>query len=176
MIFDVVQLLFTWVAAMKLAQDITPHTKHLTEEERLSYAYFMVDSGKRHKVDPYFIAAVAWHESRFNNLPRNTTNDYGVMQVHWQQLSVDEKWLDGLKPRDLLDPQTNIEAGTKELVHLRSFCARLGHTDHHWWGHLKWGVVVMSRAYDQTILWRYRLLKTGSPLPPRPPRPPRSTS
>lgn len=150
------------ITAANLSSAIEPNSKHLTEEERFEWSYYMVEAGRQYAVDPYFVAAHAWHESNWTNLDRNATNDYGVMQVHWQRLSTNEHWLDGLTTQDLMDPRTNIFAGVQELAHLRQFCASLRHSDHYWWAHSKWGVVVGSRAYDQAVFWQYLELRRRS--------------
>lgn len=53
-----------------------------------SFAFYecFFDAGKRYKVDPYLLAAIAKVESNFNpkavNLNRNGTEDYGIMQIN----------------------------------------------------------------------------------------------
>lgn len=141
----------------------TKDSKHLSTERCFEYAFYMVAAGEETGVDPWLMAAVMWHESRFKNLSRNRTNDYGLMQVHWQKLNVrvGETWLVGLSRADLLDPQKNILAGARELAHKRRFCRRRGHSqdDHYWWGHYKWGIVVRSPKYGRRILLRFKKLQ-----------------
>lgn len=153
------------IITANVSRGIAPHTAHLSHADRLEYSYYMVDAGEEVGVDPFLIAAVMWHESRFLNLPRNKTNDYGLMQVHWQKMPV--PWLKGLTRGDLLDPRTNILAGARELAHMRSFCrgADGRHPGHEWWGHYKYGVVVLGNQYGQTVLWRQKALRRRSVRP-----------
>jgi hypothetical protein len=146
-------------AAVDLSHSIEPFSPHFSPEQRLEYAGYMVVAGEQYGIDPYLIAGVMWHESDFNNLPTNATNDTGLMQVHWQRLSSNEHWLDGITKKDLLDPRINIFAGVQELAHMREFCASQHHHGHNYWAHLKWGVVVGSRSYDLSILRQYEQLR-----------------
>src|SRR5690606_10007699 len=143
----------------KLSNAIEPYSPHLSASTRLTYAIYIVEAARLTRLDPYLIAAVMWHESDFRNLPRNSTDDYGLMQVHWQKMPV--SWLAGLTRKDLMDPWTNILTGARELVYTRRLCQVVDgpRPGHEWWGHYKYGVVVRGKKYGQTILWRYRMLR-----------------
>ncbi len=152
MIQALLHLLGNLLVVVGLNRSIEPYTAHLSPASRLQYAYYIVDAADQTKLDPYLVAAVMWHESDFQNVPRNGTNDYGLMQVHWQP---GENWLAGMVPEDLMDPRTNILAGARELTHLRAFCRARDHAgDHHWLGHYKYGLVVLSSRYGDAVLGR----------------------
>jgi len=139
----------------------------LTPQQRLEYSLYIVDASRRYGLDPYLVAAVIWHESDFRNLPRNSTNDYGLMQVHWQRLNprVGETWLDGLAPADLMDPRKNILAGVAELAYYKGFCQRRGHS-HHWWSHYLHGPDKLGPTkYGQKVNWRYKKLSRSQARP-----------
>lgn len=159
MIQMILGVLGKFLLVLKVSHAIAPYTPNLRSEERFTYAAHMVDAGERTAIDPLLIAAVMWHESMFQNLPRNATNDYGLMQVHWQPR---EPWLAGVTRVDLMDPQINILAGARELAFMRGFCRRRDgrSPDHGWWSHYKYGVVVLGARYGQTILWRYGVLRS----------------
>lgn len=163
MIHDLVQVLGSFILSFKLSQAIEPHTPHLSPRTRLTYAFYIAEASRRTNLDPFLVAAVMWHESMFYNLPKNETDDYGLMQVHWQRSP--SSWLRGLTRRSLMDPWTNILAGAKELAYMRRFCSKRDGKDpgHEWWGHYKYGVVVLRRKYGQTISWRHRVLRQAQP-------------
>jgi hypothetical protein len=159
MLHDLIQVLGSFILATKLNGAIEPQTPQLTATTRFTYAFYIAEASRRAELDPYLVAAVMWHESRFLNMPRNETDDYGLMQVHWQKAP--SPWLKGLSRADLMDPWTNISVGAQEMAYMRRFCfARDGKDPgHEWWGHYKYGVVVLGRKYGQTVLWRYRVLR-----------------
>jgi soluble lytic murein transglycosylase len=65
-------------------------------------------------LDPMLVKALIWRESRFHPDKRGTSGERGLMQVgpaaasEWAKAQHRE----GVTPDDLLDPRTNIEAGT----------------------------------------------------------------
>lgn len=140
------------LVAMGLSGSISSVTPHLEAGTRWRYSVYIATAAELEHVDPYLVAAVMWHESDFQNVARNETNDYGLMQVHWQP---QERWLSGLHPADLMDPWTNILAGVRELAALRRYCRLRDPVGaHHWVGHYKYGVVVLSQRYGKIVLWR----------------------
>lgn len=149
-----------WLAA-KLALSMAPHARYTAPHNILAYSIHIVEASIETGLDPHLIAAVMWKESDFRNLPRSPTDDYGLMQVHWQPRV---KWLRGLTPEDLMDPRTNVLVGARELEAARRFCLGKGHSqdDHYWWGHYKWGLVVRSPKYAQNVLWRHRALSRSA--------------
>lgn len=157
----------TLLPALELSAAIAPlkDAQHLTEEQRFQYAFYMVEASQETSLDPYLIASVMWHESRFQDGVRSRTNDFGLMQVHWQKLhpQLGENWLVGLTKETLMDPRNNIFSGARELAHKRRFCRRKRHDpeDHPWWAHHKWGNVVKSPDYGLAIQKkRERLLRS----------------
>lgn len=157
------QLLGNLWVAFQLAGSIGPRAPHLSDREVGEVALYITAAGQETGVDPYMIAAIMWHESRFINMPKNSTNDYGLMQVHWRSPA---PWLNGLTPASLMDPWTNILAGSRLLARMKEFCLANGHSqdEHYWWGHYRWGIVVRDSKYEQTVLWRYRALSRSADL------------
>lgn len=133
-------------------------------ETQLEYSAYIVEAADAHEMDPFLVAAVMWNESDFRNLAVNRTKDYGVMQVHWQKMGINEHWLRGVTKKDLMDPEANIWAGVEELAHWRSVCRKKGHRSdqHSWLGHYKWGNVVRSRRYEGRVLRKQRKLLRNS--------------
>lgn len=73
-------------------------------------ARLMVESGRRHGIDPIHIVAIAWHESRFRNDLRSSAGACGIVQVMPREV---------LRGRptcaQLRDPAVAIEWSAKEL-------------------------------------------------------------
>lgn len=136
-------------------------TKNLTDDVRLEYSVYIAEASVKYKIDPLIIAAVIYGESRFQNLRKNKTRDYGIMQVHWQRRAWTIPWLKKLKRADLYDIATNINAGTWELTTWRTLCRKRGHKahQHKWWGHYQQGNVIKSRRYGRAINYFYHRLK-----------------
>ena len=131
-----------------------PNSAKLSSATRFQYALFFEMAGEETRIDPFLLAAVAWHESDLENLAPNASNDIGLMQVHWQPMQTPgETWLLGLTKTELKDPYKNILAGARELAHDREFCRRLHHSGaaHDWWSHYRFGVVVPSNRYGRAI-------------------------
>jgi hypothetical protein len=155
----IAQLLQSILTVAKLNAAIAVHSPHLSDVERIEYSAYIVMAAKENNIDPFLVAAVMWHESWFTNIPRNRTNDYGLMQLHWQKVP----WLEGLTKQDLMIPRINIYAGVRELAYLRKFCRHRRDGDHEWWSHYKWGVVVPSTEYGLKILFKYKALLNHRP-------------
>ena len=67
-----------------------------------------------HRVDPFLIKAMIWHESRFNPLARGKAGEIGLMQI---KMDVVRDWAKArgvnVPPREeIFDPYVNIEIGT----------------------------------------------------------------
>ena len=73
------------------------------ELDRLIY-----ETGQRHSVDPTFIHAVIWQESKYKNQARSHAGAQGLMQLI--PATAERFGCD-----DVYDPAQNIEAGTKYL-------------------------------------------------------------
>jgi hypothetical protein len=158
------QALRAILTTVRISSSITAHTPHLSDGQRLEYAWYIASAADELEVDPFLIAAVMWHESWFMNLPQNRTNDYGLMQVHWQRVP----WLEGLTRRDLMDPKINIYAGVRELAYMRKFCRARKDQGHEWWSHYKYGVVVSSTVYGSKIRLKRQVLVNHRPRPSKP--------
>jgi len=185
MFFPAIVLFLRLLApASELSASIAPlkDAKHLSEAERFEYAFYIVAAAERTKLDPYLVAAVMWHESRFQKGVKSRTKDYGLMQVHWQKLNpqIGETWLIGMTPATLMDPMANINAGATQLAHKRRFCRGKRHDpeDHPWWAHYKWGTVVKSPSYGEAVGKKYKALlrNRGKITKPHRSRGPRPTS
>lgn len=78
------------------------------------YDGLIADAGKRYGVSPSLIKAIIWRESRFQADMRGSKGERGLMQItegaasDWARAEKIETFV----PVDLLDPKTNIEAGT----------------------------------------------------------------
>ena len=72
------------------------------------------DAAQRYQVPPHLIAAVIWQETRFNAACRGKAGEIGLMQIMPQSAGewVSKEHITGFEPRALLDPGTNILAGT----------------------------------------------------------------
>lgn len=70
----------------------------------------IADTARIHGIDPELALAVGWTENQFNSAGVSSAGALGPMQV----MPANAKGL-GLKPNDLLDPQTNIDAGMRIL-------------------------------------------------------------
>jgi soluble lytic murein transglycosylase-like protein len=154
-------------AAIAAADPSIAISKPAQDSTRLTYSIFIVQAAEANKLDPYLVAAVMWHESDFRNLPKNATDDYGLMQVHWQRLNpkYGEDWLVGLTRQDLMDPRINVFAGARELAHYKRFCTASGH-QHHWWVHYLSGPDKLGPTpYGRKVNWRYKKLIRSRPKP-----------
>lgn len=73
-------------------------------------ARLMVESGRRHGIDPIHLVAIAWHESRFRNELRSPAGACGIVQVMPREV---------LRGRptcaQLRDPAVAIEWSAREL-------------------------------------------------------------
>lgn len=79
-------------------------------------------------IDPALVKAVAWRESRFNPDARGASGEYGLMQI---QETAAREWAAAVsntsfEPEDLLDPKTNLMAGS---WYLKKWSDRAPHAD-----------------------------------------------
>ncbi|HIF04783.1 MAG TPA: lytic transglycosylase domain-containing protein [Candidatus Poseidoniales archaeon] len=79
-------------------------------------------------IAPALIKAVAWRESRFNPDARGASGEYGLMQI---QETAAREWAAAVsntsfEPEDLLDPKTNLMAGS---WYLKKWSDRAPHAD-----------------------------------------------
>ncbi|RKX67317.1 MAG: hypothetical protein DRP42_00535 [Tenericutes bacterium] len=133
----------------------------LGPEKRLEYAALIVAEAREHRIDPLLVVALIDRESDFRNLKRNRTDDYGLMQVHWQKAA----WTEGLTRADLMDVRTNIKAGFEELSYWRRWCnGKRGPEGHHWINHYKSGNVVNENHvyYGNGIIRTYKWLRRAT--------------
>jgi soluble lytic murein transglycosylase len=78
------------------------------------YDGLITSISRRRSLDPMLVKALIWRESRFHPDKRGASGERGLMQVgpaaasEWARAEQPA----GVTPDDLLDPQTNIEAGT----------------------------------------------------------------
>jgi len=79
-------------------------------DEQKGVARMIADTARSYGVDPELALAVGWTENKFKSAGTSSAGALGPMQV----MPANAKAL-GLKPDDLLDPQTNIEAGMRIL-------------------------------------------------------------
>jgi soluble lytic murein transglycosylase len=82
------------------------------------YDEWIVQAASRYGVSPSLVKAVSWRESRFRPDMLGTHGERGLMQItegaaqDWAKAEKVETFV----PTDLLDPKTNIEAGTWYLA------------------------------------------------------------
>ncbi len=88
--------------------------KFFFSERYRRYDGMIAEAGKRYDVNPSLIKAIIWRESRFQPDMRGSKGERGLMQItegaasDWARAEKIETFV----PVDLLDPKTNIEAGT----------------------------------------------------------------
>jgi soluble lytic murein transglycosylase-like protein len=116
-----------------VSQSLVAHmVKHdLPEQTASRYAKYIVDASESHEVDPFLILSIIHVETggtfKFKNHP-NSHGAIGLMQI----LKGNAKWM-GVAVRDLYDPKTNINLGTKYLKNLQErFGHDLGITAYNW--------------------------------------------
>lgn len=110
----------------KMFMDIQRYiaSKNVDKTTATKYAKYIIDSSKRHRLDPYLVTAIIAVETgrTFNPHLVSKHGAIGLMQI----LRSHAKWM-GVKERDLYNPKTNIELGTKYLAYLiNKFGKRLG--------------------------------------------------
>ncbi|MFA7342969.1 MAG: lytic transglycosylase domain-containing protein [Terrimicrobiaceae bacterium] len=82
------------------------------------YDEWIAQAAKRYGVSPSLVKAVIWRESRFHPDKLGTRGETGLMQITEgaaRDWALAEK-VETFVPTDLLDPKTNIEAGTWYLA------------------------------------------------------------
>jgi soluble lytic murein transglycosylase-like protein len=126
-------------------------------------ARLMVESGRRHGIDPIHIVAIAWHESRFRNELRSPAGACGIVQVMPREV---------LRGRptcaQLRDPAVAIEWSAKELDSLELDVAAYagGRGGRNREGAVRYGyrhmltVERLRRAFGR---WPSELQQSGSP-------------
>ena len=67
-----------------------------------------------HHLDPMLVKAVVWRESRFDSKKHGSHRERGLMQVSERAANewARENKIAGLKPDQLFEPKTNLEAGS----------------------------------------------------------------
>jgi len=86
-----------------------------------SYAYdsVILETAERHGIDPGFVKAVIWRESRFRPYVRGTSGEIGLMQIMPDKAAVDwaKRYRQAIPPKGaLFTPRLNIEIGTWYLA------------------------------------------------------------
>jgi soluble lytic murein transglycosylase len=78
------------------------------------YDALITSISRERALDPMLVKALIWRESRFHPDKRGASGERGLMQVGPAAASewVKAEHLGAVTPDDLLDPKTNIEAGT----------------------------------------------------------------
>jgi hypothetical protein len=102
----------------------------------LQYSWWMAEAGNEHGIEPLVIAAIAWHESKLiSDAIGPSGHDSGLLQIvhHYVPESHEE----------LLDPETNIQAGARVLAWWQSRPAYAEHYLAHYAG----GVSPEARHY-----------------------------
>lgn len=83
-----------------------------------AYDDAIASASARHGVDPLLVRAVIWQESRFHPDKFGAHGERGLMQVTEPAAQdwIAAEGIETFAPEDLLDPRTNIEAGTWYLA------------------------------------------------------------
>lgn len=78
------------------------------------FDHMINEVAKEHQLDPLLVKAVVWRESRFDPNKIGSAGERGLMQVTERAA---HEWavqahVENFSPEQLLDPRTNLEAGT----------------------------------------------------------------
>jgi soluble lytic murein transglycosylase len=89
----------------------------------------ILEAARRYGADPALVKAVVWRESRFDPSCRGRAGEIGLMQLRPAAVSewVAAEHLPAVPPPHLLDPRTNLLAGTWYLKKLLLRYARADH-------------------------------------------------
>jgi soluble lytic murein transglycosylase len=105
-------------AALAGIAAVAVHRPCLERIRRYIYDPLIARSAERHQVPPELLAAVIWRESGFDPYEIGRAGERGLMQV---TAEAGREWaaachVPGFSTADLLNPATNIEAGTWYLA------------------------------------------------------------
>jgi len=134
--------------AIGLSQPSLPQTT------KTSYAKVVKEVSKKHKIDPFTIVAIGWHESRWRSVVSKDGEDYGIMQIRARyskgcRKDLKSKSCAQAKAR-LLNPHYNIRRAANHINEWRKTCRKLTRRPalfHRWlhgyggMGNLKRGII-----------------------------------
>jgi soluble lytic murein transglycosylase len=117
-----------WIILVLLGLDVAVFMWWRTQQRENAFDTEIQQAATACGVAPELIKAVVWRESRFNPDARGSSGEYGLMQI--QEIAANE-WATAVnnkdfKPEHLLNPQTNLLAGT---WYLSKWSNRSPHTD-----------------------------------------------
>jgi soluble lytic murein transglycosylase len=117
----------------------------------------IVAAARRYGVDPALVKAVVWRESRFDAGARGRAGEIGLMQIG--ELAAQE-WADaervpGFRHEQVLDPRTNLLAGTWYLARL---LRRYSSAD----DSRPYGLADYNAGRSRVVLWKHGAGATNS--------------
>ena len=103
-----------WIILVLLALDIAVFLWWRIQQRENAFDAQIQQAANAYGVAPELVKAVVWRESRFNPDARGSSGEYGLMQI--QETAANE-WAaavknNDFKPEHLLNPKTNLLAGT----------------------------------------------------------------
>jgi hypothetical protein len=121
------------------------------DKKSVTYEEIFKEIASQYNLDWRLLEAVAFHESRMNNLAVGRASDMGLMQVipsTWNE------WAPKLNVYDPFDPYSNILVGAAYLAHVRDFCLSRGRSEPHWMliGY-NWGPYRLGQFFDSGGTW-----------------------
>lgn len=117
-----------WILLALAVLDIGIYLWWRDRQRERSFDAEIRQAARTNQIDPILIKAVVWRESRFDPDARGASGEYGLMQI---QETAAREWADSVQnknfqPAHLLDPQTNLLAGS---WYLKKWHARAPHAD-----------------------------------------------
>lgn len=101
----------------------------MSEPLKRSYAKVVLESSKKHDIDPFTIVAIGWHESRWRSVVSKDGEDYGIMQIRARYSKGCRKDLKSAECKKakarLLNPHYNIRRAANLISNWRKTCRRL---------------------------------------------------
>ncbi|WP_216364579.1 lytic transglycosylase domain-containing protein [Moorella sp. E308F] len=98
----------------KLAQLMFEYNTTLSMETARQYSRIVCKEAGIHQIDPIWILAIMWQESRFDTRVQSEAGARGLMQI---LPSTAREY--GVKPDQLYTPEINIQLGIKYLAYLQ---------------------------------------------------------
>jgi len=125
-----------------------------------AFAPIFSEMGIKYHIDPLLLAAVAFHESRFDPEATSKSNDFGLMQIHVGETF--HKEYEG-QENLLFEPRRNVKIAAKLMkMWKRYHLLRCKSGHHHWLNHYNQGTKVSNklwrRNYAKRVLKVYKKL------------------
>jgi hypothetical protein len=116
------------------------------------YAMLVSRYSIRASIDPFFLAALIYKESRWN--PRAVSGgNYGLMQLRVSK-TTHAQWLG--RESKLFNPELNVKLGVRLLVYWRRHHSKhCVQKSHYWWSHYQWGAIVKNTGSGNRVWKEY---------------------